>query len=217
VLGPLAGVPFAVKNLDDVAGLPTWAGSKIDRVGQPASRDAALIERLEAAGAVPVGALHMGEYAYDFTGENVPDGPSRNPHDRTRMTGGSSGGSGAAVAARLVPLALGSDTSGSIRVPTSLCGVFGLKPTYGRLSRPRTFPFVASLDHLGLLTRTVRDLAVADDAIQGHDPQDPVCADRPVESTVPSTPAPRACGSPLRVDTSGASTLRCGNALKRIA
>jgi 1-carboxybiuret hydrolase len=184
-LGPLAGVPFAVKNLFDVAGLPTLAGSKINREQAPATRDATLIERLEAAGAVLVGALNMGEYAYDFTGENVHDGPSRNPHDALRMTGGSSGGSGGAVAGRLVPLSLGSDTNGSIRVPASLCGIFGLKPTYGRLSRARTFPFVASLDHLGPFARTVGDLALAYDAMQGHDPDDPVCAERLAEPTLP--------------------------------
>jgi aspartyl-tRNA(Asn)/glutamyl-tRNA(Gln) amidotransferase subunit A len=184
-LGSLAGVPFAVKNLFDVEGLPTLAGSKINRDHPPAARDATLIERLEAAGAILVGALNMGEYAYDFTGENVHDGPSRNPHDTLRMTGGSSGGSGAAVAGRLVPLSLGSDTNGSIRVPASLCGIFGLKPTYGRLSRARTFPFVASLDHLGPFARTVGDLALAYDAMQGHDPDDPVCAQRPAEPTLP--------------------------------
>jgi aspartyl-tRNA(Asn)/glutamyl-tRNA(Gln) amidotransferase subunit A len=184
-LGPLAGVAFAVKNLFDVAGLPTLAGSKINREHPPATRDATLIERLEAAGAVLVGALNMGEYAYDFTGENVHDGPSRNPHDRLRMTGGSSGGSGSAVAGRLVPLSLGSDTNGSIRVPASLCGIFGLKPTYGRLSRARTFPFVTSLDHLGPFARTVGDLALAYDAMQGHDPDDPVCAQRPADPTLP--------------------------------
>src|SRR6476469_8705181 len=133
--GPLAGVPFAVKNLFDVQGLPTRAGSKINRELAPPLRDATLIERMETAGAVLVGALNMGEYAYDFTGENVHDGPSRNPHDPTRMTGGSSGGSGGAVGGALVPIALGSDTNGSIRVPSSFCGIFGLKPTYGRLSR----------------------------------------------------------------------------------
>src|ERR1700721_1227845 len=117
--GPLAGVPFAVKNLFDVQGLPTRAGSKINRDLPPSPRDATLIERLEASGAVMVGALNMGEYAYDFTGENIHDGPSRNPHDVTRMTGGSSGGSGGAVGGGLVPLALGSDTNGSIRVPSS--------------------------------------------------------------------------------------------------
>src|SRR5215468_6503147 len=184
-LGPLAGVPFAVKNLFDVAGLPTLAGSKINREHPPATRDATLIERLEAAGAVLVGALNMGEYAYDFTGENVHDGPSRNPHDTLRMTGGSSGGSGGAVAGRLVPLSLGSDTNGSIRVPASLCGIFGLKPTYGRLWRARTFPFVASLDHLGPFARNVGDLALAYDAMQGHDPNDPVCAERLIEPVLP--------------------------------
>ncbi|MGA7790277.1 MAG: AtzE family amidohydrolase [Xanthobacteraceae bacterium] len=184
-VGPLAGVPFAVKNLFDVAGLPTLAGSKINRDLPPATRDAALIERLEAAGAVLVGALNMGEYAYDFTGENIHDGASRNPHDHDRMSGGSSGGSGAAVGGGLVPIALGSDTNGSIRVPSSLCGIFGLKPTYGRLSRARTFPFVASLDHLGPLARTARDLALAYDAMQGFDADDPVCADRPPEPVVP--------------------------------
>jgi aspartyl-tRNA(Asn)/glutamyl-tRNA(Gln) amidotransferase subunit A len=184
-LGPLAGVPFAVKNLFDIAGLPTLAGSKINRDAAPANRDATLIERLEAAGAVLLGALNMGEYAYDFTGENIHDGPSRNPHDTDRMTGGSSGGSGAAAAGGLVPIALGSDTNGSIRVPASLCGLVGLKPTYGRLSRARTFPFVASLDHVGPLARSAKDLALAYDAMQGHDGDDPVCADRPAEPVTP--------------------------------
>jgi len=180
-LGPLAGVPFAVKNLFDVEGLPTRAGSKINRTRAAATRDAPLIERLEAAGAILVGALNMGEYAYDFTGENIHDGPSRNPHDVTRMTGGSSGGSGGAVGGGLVPLALGSDTNGSIRVPASFCGVFGLKPTYGRLPRARSFPFVPSFDHLGPFARTVRDLAIAYDAMQGPDADDAACVDRPVE------------------------------------
>jgi 1-carboxybiuret hydrolase len=181
VSGPLAGVPFAVKNLFDVEGLPTRAGSAINRERPPAVEDAVLITRLERAGAVLIGALNMGEYAYDFTGENVHDGASRNPHDLSRMTGGSSGGSGAAVAGGLVPFALGSDTNGSIRVPASLCGLFGLKPTFGRLPRTGSFPFVSSLDHLGPLCRTVADLACAYDAMQGHDADDPVCAERPPE------------------------------------
>jgi aspartyl-tRNA(Asn)/glutamyl-tRNA(Gln) amidotransferase subunit A len=183
--GPLAGVPFAVKNLFDIAGLPTRAGSKINRTLPPASRDAALIRRLEAAGAILVGALNMGEYAYDFTGENIHDGPSLNPHALDHMTGGSSGGSGAAVAAGLVPLALGSDTNGSIRVPAALCGIFGLKPTYGRLTRAGSFPFVASLDHVGPFARTVTDLATAYDLMQGADADDPATTSRPVEATVP--------------------------------
>jgi aspartyl-tRNA(Asn)/glutamyl-tRNA(Gln) amidotransferase subunit A len=136
---------------------------------------------MEAAGGVLVGALNMGEYAYDFTGENIHDGNSCNPHDTSRMTGGSSGGSGGAVGGRLVPIALGSDTNGSIRVPASFCGVFGLKPTYGRLSRARSFPFVASLDHLGPLTRSVEDLALSYDAMQGADADDAGCTTRAVE------------------------------------
>jgi aspartyl-tRNA(Asn)/glutamyl-tRNA(Gln) amidotransferase subunit A len=177
-LGPLAGVPFAVKNLFDVAGLATLAGSKINRDHAPARADAALVQRLEAAGAVLVGALNMGEYAYDFTGENVHYGPSRNPHDPTCMSGGSSGGSGTAVASGMVPLALGSDTNGSIRVPSSLCGLFGLKPTFGRLSRHGSFPFVADLDHLGPMARSVADLALSYDAMQGPDENDVWCAQK---------------------------------------
>lgn len=184
-VGPLAGVPFAVKNLFDVAGLATRAGSKINRDLAPATRDATLIERMEAAGAVLVGALNMGEYAYDFTGENIHDGPSRNPHDTTRMSGGSSGGSGSAVGGALVPIALGSDTNGSIRVPSSFCGIFGLKPTYGRLSRARSFPFVASLDHLGPFARSAADLALAYDAMQGPDADDAACTTRGLEPTLP--------------------------------
>jgi aspartyl-tRNA(Asn)/glutamyl-tRNA(Gln) amidotransferase subunit A len=184
-LGPLAGVPFAAKNLFDVAGLPTRAGSKINRDRTPAERDSPLIERLEAAGAVLVGALNMGEYAYDFTGENLHDGPARNPHDTTRMTGGSSSGSAAAVAGGLVPLSLGSDTNGSIRVPAALCGIFGLKPTYGRLSRARSFPFVASLDHVGPFARSAYEVALAYDAMQGYDADDPACVDRRIEPAAP--------------------------------
>jgi AtzE family amidohydrolase len=177
-LGSLAGVPFAVKNLFDVAGLSTLAGSKINRDLPPAGADAVLIQRLEAAGAILVGALNMGEYAYDFTGENIHYGPSRNPHDPSCMSGGSSGGSGTAVASGMVPLALGSDTNGSIRVPSSLCGLFGLKPTFGRLSRHGSFPFVADLDHLGPMTRSVTDLALSYDAMQGPDENDAWCAQK---------------------------------------
>lgn len=180
-LGPLAGVPYAVKNLFDIEGLVTLAGSKINADNPPAARDAFVIRRLKAAGAVLVGALNMEEYAYGFTTENFHYGATRNPHDPTRIAGGSSGGSGAAVAAGLVPLALGSDTNGSIRVPASLCGVFGVKPTFGRLSRQGAFPFVASLDHVGPFARSVSDLAAAYDAMQGPDPDDPVCSQRAAE------------------------------------
>ncbi|MDP1836850.1 MAG: amidase family protein, partial [Reyranella sp.] len=159
-LGPLAGVPFAVKNLFDIEGEVTLAGSKIER-GQPvAQRDGPLVARLQAAGAVLVGALNMDEYAYGFTTENSHEGATHNPHDLTRTAGGSSGGSAAAVAAGQVPVTLGSDTNGSIRVPSSLCGTFGLKPTYGRLPRNGTYPFVASLDHLGPFARSAMDLAL---------------------------------------------------------
>lgn len=199
-VGPLAGVPFAVKNLFDVAGLATRAGSKINRDHAPAKRDATLIERMEASGAVLVGALNMGEYAYDFTGENVHDGPSRNPHDTTRMSGGSSGGSGSAVGGALVPIALGSDTNGSIRVPSSFCGIFGLKPTYGRLSRARSFPFVASLDHLGPFARSTTDLALAYDAMQGPDAEDSACTMRGLEPTLPLLANPV---SDLRIAVAG--------------
>ena len=173
--GPLAGVPFAVKNLFDLKGLPTRAGSRINRGAPLALRDATLVARLEAAGAVCLGGLNMGEFAYDFTGENAHDGPSRNPHDPERMAGGSSGGSGTAVASGMVALALGSDTNGSIRVPSAFCGLFGLKPTFGTLSRAGTFPFVASLDHLGPMARAPLDLALAYDAMSGPDAADPAC------------------------------------------
>jgi len=181
---PLLGVPFAVKNLFDVAGVTTRAGSKIERERPPALKDGPLVARLEQTGAVLVGALNMDEYAYGFTTENTHDGPTRNPHDLTRVAGGSSGGSAAALSAGQVPLTLGSDTNGSIRVPSSLCGVFGLKPTYGRLPRNGSYPFVASLDHLGPFARTALDLALSYDAMQGVDREDPACVDRPIEPTV---------------------------------
>jgi aspartyl-tRNA(Asn)/glutamyl-tRNA(Gln) amidotransferase subunit A len=212
-VGPLAGVPFAVKNLIDVAGLPTLAGSRINRDRPAATADATLITRLESAGAVLIGVLNMGEYAYDFTGENAHDGPSRNPHDNTRMSGGSSGGSGAAVGGALVPLALGSDTNGSIRVPASFCGVFGLKPTYGRLSRAGSFPFVSSLDHLGPLARCTADLALAYDAMQGADVHDPVCVDRAAE---PATPALHDGIAGLRIVRAG-GYFRAGAAAEALA
>lgn len=181
---PLPGVPFAVKNLFDVAGLTTLAGSKIERGRPAATHDGALVARLQAAGAILVGALNMDEYAYGFTTENSHEGPSRNPHDPTRIAGGSSGGSAAAVAAGQVPITLGSDTNGSIRVPSSLCGTFGLKPTFGRLPRTGSYPFVASLDHLGAFARSALDLALSYDAMQGFDARDPGCVARPVETTV---------------------------------
>jgi amidase/aspartyl-tRNA(Asn)/glutamyl-tRNA(Gln) amidotransferase subunit A len=183
--GPLAGVPFAVKNLFDVGGLVTLAGSKINAEHGAASKDATVVARMRAAGAVLLGTLNMDEYAFGFTTENSHHGPTRNPHDPTRIAGGSSGGSAAAVAGGLVPLTLGSDTNGSIRVPASLCGVYGLKPTYGRLSRAGVALFGISFDHVGPLAASVGDLAAAYDVMQGPDPADPVCADRAVEPCLP--------------------------------
>ena len=206
-LPPLAGVPFAVKNLFDVDGLVTRAGSKINRDHPPAQQDATLITRMEAAGAVLLGALNMGEYAYDFTGRNAHDGNSLNPHDTARMTGGSSGGSGGAAAAGLAAITLGSDTNGSIRVPASLCGLFGLKPSYGGLSRAGTFPFIASLDHVGPLARSVKDLALAYDAMRGADPLDPVCTGG---SAAPVTPALDAGIKGLRIARAGGYFTRMG-------
>jgi aspartyl-tRNA(Asn)/glutamyl-tRNA(Gln) amidotransferase subunit A len=183
--GPLAGVPYAAKNLFDIEGLPTLAGSKINKTRPPARKDAVLIERMAAAGAVLVGGAGMGEYAYDFTGQNAHYGNARNPLDLERMTGGSSGGSAAAVASGMVPTALGSDTNGSIRVPAAFCGLYGLRPTYGRLPRTGTFPLCDSLDTVGHFARSTVDLAQIYDVLQGFDARDPACVDRPVEPTLP--------------------------------
>jgi AtzE family amidohydrolase len=184
--GLLAGVPFGVKNLFDVAGLATLAGSKIRRPAPPALTDASAVAALVAAGGALCGTLNMDEFAYGFVTENAHDGPTRNPHDLSRTAGGSSGGSAAAVAAGLLPLSLGSDTNGSVRVPASLCGIFGLKATYGRISRAGAFPFAGSLDHAGLFARSVRDLALGFDLLQGPDPRDPVCAGRAAQPVLPA-------------------------------
>lgn len=183
-LPALAAVPYAVKNLFDIRGLTTLAGARLLAANPPASADSVLVQRMQAAGGLLTGALNMDALAYGFTTENTHYGVTRNPHDPDRVAGGSSGGSGAAVAAGLVPIALGSDTNGSIRVPASLCGVFGLKPTYGRLSRRGSYPFVHSFDHLGPLAASAADLALAYDAMQGPDAADRACAQRPVEPTL---------------------------------
>jgi AtzE family amidohydrolase len=188
--GPLAGVPIAVKNLFDIAGVTTLAGSRILRDSPPAERDATVLTRLKAAGAVLVGATRMDEFAYGFTTQNAHYGDTHNPHDLARSAGGSSGGSAAAVAGRIVPLSLGSDTNGSIRVPAAFCGIFGLKPTLRRLSRAGTYPFVHDLDHVGHFARSVRDLSLAYDLMQGADPADSFCLQRPVEPTRPSLERP---------------------------
>ncbi|MDR3511819.1 MAG: AtzE family amidohydrolase [Caulobacteraceae bacterium] len=188
--GPLAGVPFGVKNLFDVAGAVTLAGSKIRRQQPPAQADATLVRRLKDSGAILVGALNMDEFAYGFSTENAHYGATRNPHDPERIAGGSSGGSAAAVAAGLLPLTLGSDTNGSIRVPAAMCGVYGMKPTFGRLSRAGAFPFVSSLDHVGHFARSVRDLAAAYDLMQGEDAADPACAGAPEAAALPGLDEP---------------------------
>lgn len=182
--GALAGVPFGVANLFDIEGIATRAGSKINREMKPARTDATLVTRLEAAGAICVGALNMGEYASDFTGGNPHDGPSHNPHDLGRIAGGASGGSAAAVAAGLMPLSIGIDSNGSVRVPASLCGLFALKPTFGRLSRHGAFLLSASFDHPGLLGRNVTDIAHAYDALQGFDEADAAMNKRPIEPVI---------------------------------
>ncbi|MEH2311471.1 MAG: AtzE family amidohydrolase [Nostoc sp.] len=183
--GTLAGVPFAVKNLFDIAGLTTLAGSKINAENPAATQDATAVTKLKQAGAVLVGALNMDEYAYGFVTENSHYGATHNPHDLQRVAGGSSGGSAAAVAAGLVPLTLGSDTNGSIRVPAALCGVFGFKPTYGRLSRAGVALFSSSFDHIGPFARSLQDIATVFDVLQGEDDRDPICTKRPPELCLP--------------------------------
>ncbi len=163
--GPLAGVPFAAKNLFDVAGVVTRAGAKVTAGDPPATSDAAVVAALERAGAILVGATNMDEFAYGFVTENAHDGATHNPHDLARIAGGSSGGSAAAVAAGIVPLALASDTNGSIRVPAALCGIFGIRPTLGAISTQGSYPFVNSLDTVGPFARTAGDLRAAFDAL----------------------------------------------------
>lgn len=181
-VGPLAGSVLGVKDLFDIAGHRTTAGAQL-RAGAPvANEDAAALAALRAAGGILAGSHNMDEFAYGFSTENAHSGATRNPHDVTRVAGGSSGGSAAAVAAGLCAIALGSDTNGSVRVPAAFCGVYGLKPTFGRLSRRGVFPFVHSLDHVGVFARSVTDLAAAYDALQVPDARDPDQARRAPEA-----------------------------------
>jgi aspartyl-tRNA(Asn)/glutamyl-tRNA(Gln) amidotransferase subunit A len=182
--GPLHGIPVAVKDLFATRGVRTTAGSKVYENWIPAT-DAAVVEKLRSAGAVMLGKLNMHELAYGITSANPHFGAVRNPWNAEHIPGGSSGGSGAAVAARMVYAAMGSDTGGSIRIPASFCGTAGLKPTYGRVSRYGALPLGYSLDHMGPLTRTVRDAALVLNSIAGYDRRDGTSSRRPVVDFVP--------------------------------
>lgn len=178
--GPLAGVPIALKDIIDHAGRPTTCGSKF--YSSTPDRSATVVERLEAAGAVIVSRTNLHEFAYGFSSENPWFGPVRNPLDTDTSAGGSSGGSAAAVAAGQVPIAIGTDTGGSVRVPAALCGVYGLKVTHGRIPLTGVFPLAGSLDTVGPIAATVSDLALAYQVMAGHDPSDPWSAHRPQTS-----------------------------------
>jgi aspartyl-tRNA(Asn)/glutamyl-tRNA(Gln) amidotransferase subunit A len=177
--GPLHGIPVAVKDLFATKGIRTTAGSRILAEWIP-EEDATVVRKLREAGAVLLGKLGLHEFAYGISSVNPHFGDVRNPWDTTKIPGGSSGGSAVSVVAGEAYAALGSDTGGSIRIPASLCGCVGLKPTFGRASLFGAVPLAWSLDHPGPLARTVRDVAVATAAIAGHDPRDPISADRAV-------------------------------------
>lgn len=177
--GALHGVPLAHKDMMYRKGRVSACGSRI-MAGVEASETATVLEKLDAAGALEIARLNMVEFALGPTGHNAITGPVRNPWDPSRVTGGSSSGSGAAVAAGLIPAALGSDTGGSIRMPASICGVVGIKQTYGRVSRAGAMPLSFSLDHVGPLARSVRDAAMILQAIAGPDPRDATTLDEPV-------------------------------------
>ncbi len=177
--GPLAGAPVAVKDNISTTALPTTCGSRL-LDGYQAPYEATVVRKLRDAGGVVIGKANLDEFGMGSSTENSAYGPTLNPHDRSRVPGGSSGGSAAAIAAGYTTMALGSDTGGSVRQPASFCGVVGIKPTYGRVSRYGLAAFASSLDQVGVLGRTVTDAATLLGAISGHDPHDATTADTPV-------------------------------------
>ncbi|MDH3250675.1 MAG: amidase, partial [Acidimicrobiia bacterium] len=183
---PLTGVPIALKDLIDHAGRATTCGSSFH--APVPDRSATVVDRLEAAGAVIVSRTNLHEFAYGFSSENPWFGPVRNPLDTETSAGGSSGGSAAAVAAGQVPIAIGTDTGGSVRVPAALCGVYGLKVTHGRIPLTGVFPLAASLDTVGPIAATIDDLALAYHVMAGHDPADPWSAQRPTTTPAGARP-----------------------------
>ena len=179
-LGALHGVPFGLKDIVDVVGLPTTAHSQVLAQQPPKTGDAVVTERLRDAGGILLGKTATHEFALGGPSFDLPWPPARNPWNRDRYPGGSSSGSGAAVAAGFVPMAIGTDTGGSVRNPATACGIVGMKPTYGRVSRRGVAPLSYSLDHVGPMTRTVADNALMLNVLAGHDPDDPASADVPV-------------------------------------
>lgn len=180
-LGPLHGVPVALKDMINTAGVRTTMGSPIYKDHVP-GEDAGVVERLTQAGAIIVGKLNMHQFAFGATGDRSYQGPARNPHSYEHVTGGSSSGSGAALAANLAYATIGTDTGGSIRIPASCCGIVGMKPTFGSVSKAGVFPLSWTLDHIGPMTRTVHDNALFLNALVGHDLKDPYSTGRPEEN-----------------------------------
>ncbi len=191
--GPLHGIPVGLKDLYNTGGVRTTSGSRLLDNYIP-KEDCTVAARLQQAGAILLGKLNMHQFAYGPTGENPDYGHMHNPWDPERITGGSSGGSGSAAAAGQCPITLGSDTGGSIRIPAALCGIVGLKPTYGLVSRHGLTPLAWSLDHPGPMTRTVEDAALTLTAIAGHDPHDPASADVTVPDYLSALTGPQAAG-----------------------